>query len=317
MDTRGDNIEKDPFADTSPDGRSDSSATQETEAPAAVAEEAPGQAASGLDVDGEASAARPDVAPDGGFAAFSDLDESPDSFGTSSSSSDPDFEGDEAPINVGGPFASGGEENDELSLSEASELVGVSARALRDRVQRGSLAAHKVTREGRVLSVVRRKDLLKVYGWMVAEGERKLMTEPAGRLREFAPAVHMPAAPVSTSPDLRGDLTRMQSTVSDLLAELSFQRQESVKQREQEIRARREHDREITKFHAQAELLTKEVEELRTGGRRDKPAWELVGAVLLLVVVVLGLWIHSQGAESARQRQFDQLLGEIQSLQAR
>ncbi len=70
----------------------------------------------------------------------------------------------------------------------------------------------------------------------------------------------------------------------------------------------------ISQLAERVDRVAAGLEEASSGGRREKPAWELVGAVLLLVVVVLGLWIHFQGAESARQRQIEHLRLEIQEL---
>ena len=326
MDTRADNRDQDPIREPGSRATAEAplpgseSGTEEASAestPAAAGEPAAQQPAAGeattqseLGPEATPAASRERAEPQAGFDDFDDEED------------DYDFdEVEDGSAEAGGPFAESVRNEDELSLSEASELVGVSARALRDRVQRGSLPAHKVTREGRVLSVVRRTDLMKVYGWMVAEGERKQMAEPSGAARAGRVPIAPPSAGVApTGPatfDLRRDVSRLQGTLSELLAQLDLQRQDQVRQRELELRARREHEREVARMNAQAELLANEIRELRQTGRRDKPAWELIGAVLLLVVVVCGLWIHFQGAESARQRQFDLLREEILAIPGR
>lgn len=210
-------------------------------------------------------------------------------------------------------------DDDELSLAEASELVGVSTRALRDRVQRGSLPARKVTREGRVLSVVKRSDLLEIYGWMVAEGERKRQVEDStGAARRRTPVEARPAGSEDTlgeaARQLRSEVDKLQRALVDVTAEMRLVREAHVRQREQDIRARAEHEREIQLLHERAAALADELRAQRSGDARTmlgRTPWEIVTVVLLLTAVVLALWVRFQGAEARRAAELRDLKQQV------
>ena len=208
------------------------------------------------------------------------------------------------------------QEDEELSLSEASELVGVSARALRDRVQRGSLPARKVTREGRVLSVVQRSDLLAIYGWMVAEGERKRMAEGSGSGRSGAAGGKGSRVPSGMgasrlSPGLDPSEVvareRLEGALADVLAELRLLREEHGRMREQGIREAADQEREITELNERAEILAEEIRALRGQGAAPELPWQILAAVGGLILVVLGLWLHFTIVEGRRVQVYEQL----------
>lgn len=215
-----------------------------------------------------------------------------------------------------------GTDGDELSLAEASELVGVSTRALRDRVQRGSLPARKVTREGRILSVVRRSDLLDIYGWMVAEGERKRQVDESGRrpVEPAAPRTHDAGVDSlgDAARELRHEVDRLQSALVDVTAEMRLVREAHARQREQDIRARAEHEREIQTLQERAAALANEMRAQRSADQKTmlgRTPWEVIAVSLLLTAVVFGLWVRFQRAEAEDRELSRRLVEALETLE--